>query len=187
MIDYASEILKQLVAATNQAYNELTYPAAVGEVSSDIAQALSNVSRQQISQWEFPIAYVVEAIKTAVAQVSIIERLSPQESYRRTMAQIAMELSAEVDHRTDEDEHQKYADVSYFIANDPFLVAAAVAAAHIVGTAARSFRVFDGEALEAFIGEELEEGNPFMKPALSALRAAARACDMDGAAIATTD
>ena len=122
---------------------------------------------------------MVEKIKQTVAVASVIERLTPQDAYQRAMAQMSASLAEVVEVRTDKERHRQYADVSYFIAKDPFLAAAAVAAAHIVGAAASRSQDFNADVLTDFIRAQLDEGNTCMKPALSMLRAAAKQCNLD--------
>ena len=190
MIDYASEILQKLKDAAYDAFLELNYPFACedGNLPPDVEERLLNLeAHRKVTNADVEkdslIATVVGNIEQAVAVVSVIERLLPEDAFRRAMAQIGLELSQQVEHLTDEDRRLQYEDVSYFIQEDKFWAAAAVAAAHVVATAARNFPVFDCKALADFIAAELGEGNCFMMADLYSIRAAAKECGM----VATAD
>ncbi|CAN5578855.1 hypothetical protein BH11CYA1_BH11CYA1_48930 [soil metagenome] len=183
MIEYASEILQQLLAASDQAFQEIIFPVAGGDVLDEDVQEramqANSALPRGITRRDAPGTAAVGTIQQAVVVAMAIENTASDQSFRRVMAQISLELSNEVERLTDAERPEHYADCSSFIANDRFQVAILVATAHIVGTAARRFATCDAEALELFITAELEVGNAFMLSDLQAIRSAARECGID--------
>jgi hypothetical protein len=183
MIEYASEILQQLLAAADQAFQEIIYPVAGGDIIDEDVQERSMRANSELPRGperrDAPGTAAVCTINQAVAVAMAIEKLGADAAFRRVMAQISLELANEVERLTDADRPEQYADCSSFIANDKFQVAILVATAHIVGTVARCFRACDAEALVQFIAAELEEGNAFMLADLQAIRSAARECGIE--------
>jgi hypothetical protein len=183
MIEYASAILQQLLAATDQAFQEIIYPVAGGDILDEDVQeramrANSDLPRG-MTRRDSPGTAAVGTIHQAVVVAMAIEKTSEDDAFRRVMAQVSAELADEVARLTDADRPEQYADCSVFIANDKFQVAILVATAHIVASAARCFRTCDVEALEQFIASELEDGNALMLADLLAIRAAARECGIE--------
>lgn len=183
MIEYASEILQQLLAATDQAFQEIIYPVAGGDIIDEDVQErcmrANNDLPRGMTRRDAPGTAAVGTIRQAVVVAMAIENIAADAAFRRVMAQVGSELAEEVERLTDADRPEQYADCSSFIANDRFQVAILVATAHIVATAARCFRTCDAEALELFVASELEEGNAFMLADLQAIRAAARECGIE--------
>ena len=182
MIEYASEILRQLLTAADQAFQEIIYPVACGELEEGV-QELSMRANSELPRGperrDAPGTAAVGTINQAVVVAMAIEKIAADAAFRRVMAQISSQLANEVERLTDADRPEQYADCSSFIANDRFQVAILVATAHIVATAARCFRTCDTEALVLFIAAELEEGNAFMLADLQAIRSAARECGIE--------
>ncbi|MDR3616599.1 MAG: hypothetical protein P4L53_23770 [Candidatus Obscuribacterales bacterium] len=178
MIPYAKEIRQQLLTAAEEAFNEIVY--ADGK---DLSEAVRRATLQAnndlprgIERKDSIVAAIARTINQATFVAGCVEHLTPQAAFRRAMAQIAKQLSEDIERLTDPDRREQYEDCMGLIADDPFLIAVKLAATHVVGSAARNFTICDEEAMANFISAELDEGNAFMLSDLYSIRAAAREC-----------
>lgn len=177
MIPYADEILQQTLTAAKEAFQEIVYPVAVGGDFPQIVLDGTMAAQTELHKiWGTGLTPegLARALKQVILAAAFVEGHRPERSYQRGMEQVATQLSAEVTLRTDPSRPEDYADVSVFIADDAFKAAVAVAASHLVGSAARKFKTLDEKELAIFIAAELDEGNPFILADVGAITAAAR-------------